>query len=561
MAKTKQIVKIATIITFLFLLIKCANQISPPGGEVDKTPPTIVYSYPENGITNFTDNEIEIGFSEYINKRNMTDAFFVSPLIEGQPNYSWTNKTVYIELTDSLKQNTTYSIIIGTEITDVNNNNNMVEPFILTFSTGSKIDSGTISGKVYTDKADGTLIFAYKVDSLMPNIYDTKPFYLSQINDKGLYKFSGLADGEYLLFAIRDEFKDLVYNIGNDLLGIPFSKTVISQNNRSVAGVNYLLQKEDTLAPNISNVTMTDRNHLIAEFSEALDSTKFGINNFSIIDSTANKTYPINYWYKTSSKKHEYVLCFTDSLSIDNSLYLFTKDIFDKKGNKIENVITSFIVSENADTNQIKINKVITPFSANKIDYLTPSFIIEFSDAFNPVNINKSILFRTSDSLNIPIKIERMNDAKYEVKTLEKLKQNSNYEININLTYLYDVAGNNADTTIVREIKTTSDLDFSGVSGLIKSESKRVNVVLKSLEQSSLLKQTEMEQNSTFKFEKVLPGKYLIWAYEDIDSSGNYSYGKLEPFEYSEYFAYYPDTLNLRARWPVGDVEINLLNK
>ncbi len=35
-------------------------------------------------------------------------------------------------------------------------------------------------------------------------------------------------------------------------------------------GVNYLLQKEDTLAPNITTVTMTDKNHIIAEFSEAI---------------------------------------------------------------------------------------------------------------------------------------------------------------------------------------------------------------------------------------------------------------------------------------------------
>ncbi len=77
----------------------------------------------------------------------------------------------------------------------------------------------------------------------MPDIYKTKPFYLSQINEKGDFKFSGLGDGEYLLFAIKDEFKDLVYNIGNDLLGIPFRKTVISQNNRNVKRSKLFITK------------------------------------------------------------------------------------------------------------------------------------------------------------------------------------------------------------------------------------------------------------------------------------------------------------------------------
>ncbi len=35
----------------LFFLAGCANQLPPGGGEVDKIPPEIIYSYPENGTT------------------------------------------------------------------------------------------------------------------------------------------------------------------------------------------------------------------------------------------------------------------------------------------------------------------------------------------------------------------------------------------------------------------------------------------------------------------------------------------------------------------------------
>lgn len=62
----------------------------------------------------------------------------------------------------SSKKTQLIQLLSGTEITDVNNNNKMTEPFILTFSTGSKIDSGNISGKVYADKVDEIMIFAYK---------------------------------------------------------------------------------------------------------------------------------------------------------------------------------------------------------------------------------------------------------------------------------------------------------------------------------------------------------------------------------------------------------------
>ena len=65
-------------------------------------------------------------------------------------------------------------------------------------------------------------------------------------------------------------------------------------------------------------------------------------------------------------------------------------------------------------------------------------------------------------------------------------------------------------------------------------------------------------ENKNFNLTRVLPGKYLAWAFVDLDSNEVYSYGNAEPFKYSEKFVYYPDTLNLRPRWPVGDMVLDL---
>jgi hypothetical protein len=304
--------------------------MSPPGGDVDETPPTIIESYPENGTVNFRETEIEFTFSEYVNKRNISEAFFVSPLIEGLPEFSWTNRTVYIEFQDSLAENTTYSIIIGTEITDFNNNNNMSEPFILTFSTGAKIDSGRIRGKVFGDNSEGTLIFAYKdsLDSI--DISKEKPDYLSQINEKGFYEIGGLGYGSYRLFAVKDAFKDFVYDIGDDYIGLTYEDVIIDEGNSLIENMNFLLQLEDTLVPNIMNVTMTDRNHIVIEFDEPIDSSKFSVENFSIIDSTSDASYPLKYWFRTKSK-NEYILAFSDSLILENEFFLISSNIYDKK--------------------------------------------------------------------------------------------------------------------------------------------------------------------------------------------------------------------------------------
>ena len=70
------------LLIFLFaslLLIKCANQLPPPGGPVDRVPPEVLEVYPPNGTTNFDDDHLEITFSECIDKMSIMNALFISP--------------------------------------------------------------------------------------------------------------------------------------------------------------------------------------------------------------------------------------------------------------------------------------------------------------------------------------------------------------------------------------------------------------------------------------------------------------------------------------------------
>jgi len=302
----KQIVKIIFVLCLVLILQKCASQLPPPGGEVDKIPPTVIETYPVNGTTNFKDNYVEITFSEYVNKRDIRNAIFISPIIEGGLEFSWTNKTVEISFPDTLLKNTTYSMIVGTEVTDVNNHNPMTSPYILTFSTGNKIDSGKITGSVYDKKIYGTLIFAYKNRSDTLNIYKDKPDYISQVGKDGKYEFNGLGLGNYRIFAITDEFKNYVYNIGEDRIGIQSNEIKIKKSSDVITKQNFFLMKEDTLEPNIQNVTMTDKYHLTVEFNEPVDSSKLLPSNFSIYDSTDNLKHKIKFLFK-SKNKNQYV--------------------------------------------------------------------------------------------------------------------------------------------------------------------------------------------------------------------------------------------------------------
>jgi len=92
----KQINKKRTFIFFLlsFALFGCANQLPPTGGDVDRLPPEIVEVFPPDGTTNYEKDYFEIKFSEYVDKRSVRDAIFISPFIEGALELSWSGKSM-----------------------------------------------------------------------------------------------------------------------------------------------------------------------------------------------------------------------------------------------------------------------------------------------------------------------------------------------------------------------------------------------------------------------------------------------------------------------------------
>ncbi len=126
------IIKYLVALVLSLILYTCANQQAPPGGPKDLTPPEIISIFPENGSLNFFDKYFEIDFSEYVDKLSLLDAFFVSPEIKNI-EYDWSGTSVTISFDDTLAENTTYTISIGSGIKDLNNQNPMLNAVNVSF--------------------------------------------------------------------------------------------------------------------------------------------------------------------------------------------------------------------------------------------------------------------------------------------------------------------------------------------------------------------------------------------------------------------------------------------
>ena len=213
--------------------MRCANVVTPSGGPKDTIPPVVLQSVPENKSTNFQDKEIHITFDEYVVLNNPNSNIFISPPLENNPEYKLGGKSLIIKFKEPLKSDATYSISFGEAIKDLHEGN-VFKDYSFVFSTGENIDTLTLEGKLlqaadYKPSADFYVMLytddndTISIDSLP---YVSKPYYVTKSDKDGNFKFSGLKDNDYLIFALKDENSNMRFDLPNE--SIAFLDSLVS---------------------------------------------------------------------------------------------------------------------------------------------------------------------------------------------------------------------------------------------------------------------------------------------------------------------------------------------
>ena len=232
--------KLLIHLTFLLLLIisSCANQLPPPGGEDDKVAPRILSVSPSPGTKNFKGDEITIRFDEYVDKRSFIESFSIYPEPPGGTELSWSGKEVTVKLGGRLMKDRTYVVSIGRDLKDIRGGNALSMPAIFAFSTGSRIDSGKISGTLAADNLDRAKILLYRIDAT--NYADPtkqKADYVIQPQDNGVFAFAFLPEGKYRIFGLIDEDRNSLYAKDIEELSVA-SDDIILKQGEHVADLN-----------------------------------------------------------------------------------------------------------------------------------------------------------------------------------------------------------------------------------------------------------------------------------------------------------------------------------
>jgi len=193
---------------------------SPDGGWYDDTPPYVLGSTPADKSVNVSSRRVNIYFNEYIKLEDAQNKVIVSPPQIEMPEIKAGGKRIIVDLKDSLKQNTTYTIDFSDAISD-NNEGNPMGNYTFSFSTGKEIDTLEVSGYVLNaenlEPIKGIQVGLY--DNLSDTVFKKEPMIrISRTDSRGRFTVKGVAPGTYRAYALQDADGDFVYNQKSEMI-------------------------------------------------------------------------------------------------------------------------------------------------------------------------------------------------------------------------------------------------------------------------------------------------------------------------------------------------------
>jgi putative lipoprotein len=205
------------------LIAACANQGSgPDGGPYDETPPRIVGMTAPERLQNGKRTKFSLVFNELIKVDNPTEKIIVSPPQIETPEIKVSGRRITVELLDSMRPNTTYTVDFSDAITD-NNEGNPLGQYTYIFSTGQTTDTMQMSGYVLNaedlEPVKGILAGLYQQHH--DSVFSKRAFdRVARTDASGFFSIKGVApDRDYRLYALQDADGDFHFTQPSEMLG------------------------------------------------------------------------------------------------------------------------------------------------------------------------------------------------------------------------------------------------------------------------------------------------------------------------------------------------------
>ena len=596
-----------TAVAMLFLgafFSRCANIMTPEGGPKDTLPPVIVKLDPGNFATNFKAKKIFIEFNEFVQIKDQNKEMFTSPAMNKLPLLTTRGKGIVITIRDTLKENTTYAIDLGSAIRD-NNEGNPLNAMRYVFSTGDKVDSMMCSG--YTadsykaDSVSRTFIWFYIADSLPSTpgydstIFNRKPDAIARAQNNGIFIAQNLKPVNYRIYAIGDKNDNQLYEAGTDMVGL--LDTVYNPATMPEFAIWFdSLRMYPSAEPQLYFRMFTDKAFVNQRLVDAqrpeqkkavlffnadyprIDSLVF--DNISsdkiLIDPQTNGRDTVALWFNVPAEelpdtiKGQIVYYRHDSLrqlsKTREPLKLAWRLIETKEQEKERERIEKEKAKAKAEGREYKDPNAKNPFSlkisAGKEVNPEKGFNITFGTPavkFDSTAMEIAIVDENKNKTPIKWHLERDSMNMCRWKVIADWKEKTNYRLYIPKKSVTDVMGYENDSTVV-EFATYDPEKFATVSLNITGVGRSKYILLLTDSSGKTLQEIKDVKSGKYRFNFVTPGDIRLRIIEDKNGNGKWDSGDvlsgLQPERAEAYFNERgEDLFTTKMNW---DFEINI---
>ena len=529
MNKPRFLLLFSILLTLVFTA--CAKRGTPDGGPEDFTPPQYVRASPENFTTNFDAEEIEIHFNEFIQLNEAQRQIIVSPPMDPKPIITplgTASRSIKIQILDTLQPNTTYAINFGRSIQD-NNAGNPLSFFQYIFSTGSYIDSLSVSGNIkdaYLKETPQFIsVMLYEVDSTYNDstVYKESPRYITNTLDSlTTFELNYLKEGTYQMVALNDLNSNNRFDPEKEK--IAFLKDPITIPTDSVYDLSLF---QEVLEFSVNRPKQVAGQHVIFGFTGVVKPDSLDIRMYPAVEELDHRITldrekdTLHYWYKPQLER--------DSLQFVVETPAFRDSLLTRRTEMpLDSLTITFDPSGTLNLNQ----------SVN----ILPSIPL---DSINETYIS----LMDQDTLAVPFSLEYDEFRNSILLEFEK-KESQRYNFQA-LPGAFTGFFGSVNDTITAQFRTQALSDYGNVVVNLQNVKQYPIIVQLTDEGGKMLAEQTSTSGTSFSFNLLEPGPYFVRVIYDANENGKWDTGSYLGKTQPEEIVYFPDQLDVRANWDV----------
>jgi len=589
-------------IHYSLFTISCARMGQPDGGWYDDDPPVVVGSTPEDRATNVNTKKITIYFDEFIKIDNASEKVIVSPPQLEMPEIKGAGKKIVVELKDTLKENTTYTIDFSDAITD-NNEGNPLGNYTFTFSTGEQIDTFEIAGYVLDasnlEPIKGIAVGLY--DDLSDTVFTTKPLMrISRTDGRGHFVVKGVAPGTYRAYALQDMDGDFCFKQKGEMIAFnheeysPSSKPDTRTDTiwrdslhidalRQVPYTHFLpddvtllafthpqtdryLLKTERAEPNKLSMYFTYGDSIVPE----IKGLNFNSDSAFVVE-TNEKRDTIHYWLRDTALVNQDTLRMdityhmTDTLGnlvlyTDSAVEMLPKVMHEKRVKELAKEMEKWQKQQEKRKKNDQPYDSIYPVKPLEVKYNVPSaatpysrITVEMPTPLEVCDTSKIHLYSMIDSVwyQAPCEFRQMENSVRQYELLVDWRLETEYSFEVDSAAFIDIYGTISKAN-KQGIKVKGPDEFSlliiNVSGLAVADT---SIIVQLLSSSDTPEREVRVKNGSARFEYLSPGKYYMRAFIDANGNGIWDTGDYAADRQAESVYYYPQEIECKEKWDV----------